>query len=262
MTNLIVVTGANRGIGFELVRLLVNAPPHSGRVRIVATCRTAADGDKALEALGRPPNVQFKLLDIADEQSRAAFAAAVRGTRIDVLVNNAAMLSEEALCEEVARRTLATNVNGTFELTKLLLDSCERVVMVSSEMGQLKEARFSAAIKKKINAATTTAQVLALGDAFVADVAANAVAKAGWRENAYAVSKAILNRLTRVLAAENPSVFFTATSPNWCRTDMGGREAPFSATHGAESVLHSVSTPADELGESGLFWQDGKRLEF
>jgi NAD(P)-dependent dehydrogenase (short-subunit alcohol dehydrogenase family) len=232
--------------------------------QIVATCRNAADGDKALEALGRPANVEFKLLDIANDESRAAFAAAMRGTRIDVLVNNAAILCDEALCEEVARRTLATNVNGTFELTTLLLDSCscERVVMVSSEMGQLKEARFSAAIKKKINAATTTAQVLALGDAFVADVAANTVATAGWRENAYAVSKAILNRLTRVLATENPSVLFTATSPNWCRTDMGGSEAPFSATHGAESILHSVVTPADELGESGLFWQDGERLEF
>ncbi len=253
MTSLFVVTGANRGIGLEVVRQLLAA-----NRSIVATCRSASDGERALDALGRPPNVVFRPLDVTDATAVEAFAATLSGAEIEALVNNSAVKIDPDSVDS-AKLTMAVNVAGLVNVTRavLALANVKRVVNVSSEMGKLD--RCSAARKKKITSADTVDAVLKLSDEFVADLQAGRVIQ---RESAYSVSKALVNRATRVFATEHPAVFWAATSPNWCRTDMGTDAAPFSAAHGGASIVHSVLTPTEELGDSGQFFQDGKPLEW
>lgn len=251
---LFVVTGANRGIGLEVVRQLLAGGSNR---KIVATCRAASDGEKALEALGRPANVTFRPLDVTDSAAIAAFASTLAGLEIEALINNSAVKIDPDTAES-ATTTMAINVAGLVNVTRAVLAQAaavKRVVNVSSEMGKLD--RCSAARKKKIVAADTVDAVVQLSNEFVADLDTGRVIQ---RESAYSVSKALVNRITRVLAVQFPDVFFAATSPNWCRTDMGGGAAPFSAEHGGASIVHSAVTPRTELGESGQFWQDGKVL--
>jgi NAD(P)-dependent dehydrogenase (short-subunit alcohol dehydrogenase family) len=75
---------------------------------------------------------------------------------------------------------------------------------------------------------------------------------------AYSVSKAALNAITRVLAAElrEEGILVNAVSPGWVATDMGGPGAPRSLEQGAESVLWAVRIP-DE-GPTGGFFSDGE----
>jgi NAD(P)-dependent dehydrogenase (short-subunit alcohol dehydrogenase family) len=79
----------------------------------------------------------------------------------------------------------------------------------------------------------------------------------GWGTDAYGVSKAAVNALTRILASELAArnIRVNATDPGWVRTDMGGRGAPRSVEQGARSVLHGVTA-----SETGTVSRDGQRI--
>jgi NAD(P)-dependent dehydrogenase (short-subunit alcohol dehydrogenase family) len=78
-----------------------------------------------------------------------------------------------------------------------------------------------------------------------------------WGTDAYGVSKAALDALSRVLARELAprQIRVNSTCPGWVRTDMGGRNAPRSVEQGAASVLFGVTTT-----ETGGVFRDGKRI--
>jgi len=79
----------------------------------------------------------------------------------------------------------------------------------------------------------------------------------GWGADAYGVSKAALNALTRVLANELAArqIRVNATCLGWVRTDMGGRGAPRSVEAGAASVLFGVTATT-----TGGVFRDGRRI--
>jgi NAD(P)-dependent dehydrogenase (short-subunit alcohol dehydrogenase family) len=220
----VVVTGANRGIGREVCRQLADLG-----YEVVLGARDPDKGARAAAELG----VDSCQLDVADEASVAAAAAWVedRLGRCDVLVNNAAILYDTwahaitAELEEV-RAALETNLVGAWRATLAFLpllrrSSHPRIVNVSSESGSL----------TGMSGGTP----------------------------AYSVSKAALNALTRVLAAElrNERILVNAVCPGWTATDMGGH-AGRPVEDGAGSVLWAVTLPDD--GPSGGFFRDGRPL--
>ena len=79
----------------------------------------------------------------------------------------------------------------------------------------------------------------------------------GWGTDAYGVSKAAINALTRILAGELASrhIRVNATDPGWVRTDMGGRGAPRSVEQGAASVLFGVTAT-----DTGGVFRDGVQI--
>ncbi|MDH3735345.1 MAG: SDR family NAD(P)-dependent oxidoreductase [Gemmatimonadota bacterium] len=134
---LIVVTGANSGVGFSLSRMLLDAGAH-----VIMVCRSRERGEKALEALGgspRPGRDELEIADISDPGSVRDLATRLqRFDGIAALVNNAGVwrnsLERTAGGFEV---TMATNHLGHFLLTRLLMDQLasggNRIVNVSSE---------------------------------------------------------------------------------------------------------------------------------
>ena len=93
----------------------------------------------------------------------------------------------------------------------------------------------------------------------VSSEAGSLASMSGWVPP-YSVSKAALNAVTRVLAAdlEGTGILVNSACPGWVRTEMGGASAPRSVEEGAASVLWAALLPDD--GPTGGFFRDGRPL--
>jgi NAD(P)-dependent dehydrogenase (short-subunit alcohol dehydrogenase family) len=244
-----VVTGANRGIGFEIARQLVL----SG-LDVVAASRDATQGRDAASRIG----ARWLPLDVSDPSSIESFAREL-DDKIDVLVNNAG-IALQGFDANVARRTVDVNFFGALNLTERLvprLRSGARIVMVSSGMGEL--TCVSDALRRRFsNPALTRQELGSLIESFVRDVVAGSYRQNGWPGSAYRVSKVGLNALTRVVARElegDPRrILVNAACPGWVRTDMGGPSASRSPEKGAETPVWLALLP--DGGKSGGFFRD------
>jgi NAD(P)-dependent dehydrogenase (short-subunit alcohol dehydrogenase family) len=220
----VVVTGANRGLGLEVVRQCAARGD-----TVVLGSRDVDAGRRAAVGLGA--GVRPVALDVTDVDGLAAAADEVDRAfgRVDVLVNNAAIhydTWQNAVDVDlgVVREAWETNVLGAWQTTLAFLpllrrSAHPRVVMVSSESGSL--------------------------------------ASMSGGTPAYAVSKAALNALTRTLAGDlrRDGVLVNAVCPGWTATDMGGRGGR-PVGEGAASILWAADLPDD--GPTGTFTRDGR----
>jgi NAD(P)-dependent dehydrogenase (short-subunit alcohol dehydrogenase family) len=222
-----VVTGANRGIGREVVRVLAD-----GGYRVVLGSRDARRGEAAAAELGGTgAGIVPCGLDVADDESVRTAARWVEDTlgRCDALVNNAAIdydTDARATTADLDRvhRAMETNLFGAWRTALAFLPLLRRsphprLVNVSSGSGSL----------SGMGAGTP----------------------------AYSVSKAALNALTRILAAELRAdrVLVNAVCPGWVATDMGGAGGR-PVADGAASVVWAVLL--DDDGPTGGFFRDGR----
>jgi NAD(P)-dependent dehydrogenase (short-subunit alcohol dehydrogenase family) len=228
MTRVVLVTGANRGVGQELARQLALR----GDV-VVLTARDLGKAERTAAALPGHERVLARRLDVTDPASIQRVAADLdrRYSRLDVLVNNAAIhydTWQQASTADlrVVREALEVNLLGAWQTSLAFLPLLRRsghgrIVNVSSEAGSL------------------------------------AIMDGG--TPAYNVSKAALNALTRMLAGElrRDRVLVNAVCPGWVATDMGGPGGR-PVAEGAASVLWAVDLPDD--GPTGGFYRDGHPL--
>ena len=195
---LAVVTGANQGLGLETSRQLAKLG-----YAVVLTSRDRSRGERAARGLGG--KVESHELDVTRKDSIASLASSLADKRfqIDALVNNAGG-SFDGFNTDVARRTIDTNVYGALDVTdalRPLFADTARIVMVSSGMGELSclgpklRQRFS-------DPGLGREELRELTDSFVQAVERGDFQRQGWPANAYRVSKAALNALTRILARE------------------------------------------------------------
>ena len=225
------VTGANRGLGFEITRQLARRG-----LKVLLASRTLTKGRAAAKLLAvEGLEVEPVRLDVTDPDQIKALARdlRVRLGGLDVLVNNAGVLldprsgrfldSRQATYE----RTFATNVLGPLMLCQAMLPlmierGYGRVVNLSSVLGQLDEM--------------------------------------GSGTPAYRISKTALNALTRIVAADTrgTGVLVNSVCSGWVRTEMGGVEAPRTVAQGADTAIWLATLPGD--GPSGGFFRDRKQI--
>jgi NAD(P)-dependent dehydrogenase (short-subunit alcohol dehydrogenase family) len=219
-----VVTGANRGLGQEIVRQLAGR-----KVQVVLTARNATLGRAAadlLSAQGAP--IVFHPLDVLDRRSirRLAMFLTARYGRLDVLINNAgAHARDDGAGHEVSAGTLV----------EAFAINCVAAVEVSQELLPLLRKSHSGRI---INISTLLAQPAHMdqlpGKLF-----------------AYRVAKSALNAATAALAVEliADGVSVNAIHPGWLKTAMGGPDAPQSVEEGAEAAVHlALDVPSSVSG--------------
>jgi carbonyl reductase 1 len=224
---------------------------------VLIAARDRQKGDAAAKRLRVDTGGRLRCveLDVTSDTSVASAAQKLRdgAIRIDALVNNAGVYGVARGAQGI-ERTLETNFFGplrtTLALLPLLADGAT-ITNVTSGLGDLDN--LDAAHRKLLaDPALTRDGLVELVRGFIRD------GGRGWGSDAYGVSKAALNALTRIFASElaGRGIKVNATCPGWVRTDMGGRNAPRSVEQGAASVLFGVTAT-----ETGGVFRDGRRIE-
>ena len=206
---IVLVTGANKGIGFEICRQLAQKG-----FKVILTARNEQKCQEAAEKLKKEGlNVVFLQLDVTDEESIKLAAKYIEGEfgRLDVLINNAGIYIDRnyrGLDADICKikETLETNTYGPLRVSKAFIPIMQknnygRIINISSRQGVLR-------------------------------------GMAG-RAPGYRISKAALNAVTRILASEleGTNILVNSVIPGHVRTDMGGPDAELSVEEGADTPV-------------------------
>jgi NAD(P)-dependent dehydrogenase (short-subunit alcohol dehydrogenase family) len=247
------VTGSNRGLGFETARQLI-----AKGYRVIVTAREMGPAVAAARVLGE--GARPLELDVTDPASieRAELSLEPDFT-LDVLVNNAGT-ALDGFDGEVVKATIDTNYRGAVRVTETFvkrLAPSANIVMVSSGLGELSAA--SPELRQRLLSPELTRQELdERVDDFIARARAGAGDLGGWPRNAYRVSKIALNALTRLLAPSLPARRVNAVCPGWVRTRMGGATASRSVEQGAQGIVWAATL--GDGGPSGGFFRDSRAI--
>ena len=250
------VTGANRGIGLEVVRQLA-----ANDFRVLLGSRDMGRGEASVGSLGvGSRHVTAIRLDVNDDGDHLAMVDwfVSRDLQLDLLINNAGV-ALDGFNAQVVSETLAANFLGPRRLTEALVPRIRdrgAISFVSSGMGEL--SSYRADIRARFERAGRP-ELDALLEEFNRSVQAGTTGSDGWPSSAYRVSKAAVNTYVRILARDLAprSIGVNAVCPGWVRTRMGGSSAPRSLAEGAASVL---ATALDPARPTGGFFRSGRPI--
>jgi NAD(P)-dependent dehydrogenase (short-subunit alcohol dehydrogenase family) len=220
----ILITGANKGLGYEAARRLL-AQGHD----VWAAARDPQRGRAAAEELGAHPLI-LDVTDDASVQAAARTVAEATGGALDVLINNAGISGGRIPAAEVTATQVQAvydvNVLGPVRVLNAFLPLLERssspvVVNVSSGLGSL----------------TYSADPDAAYSSLIVP--------------AYSSSKAALNMLTTQYAKAFPAIRINAVDPGYTATDLNGNAGTQTVTEGTDAIVQMAGIGPD--GPTGTF---------
>lgn len=241
MQKVAVVTGANRGLGYETSRQLAKQD-----IQVILTSRDRAKGEAAVEKLQTEGlNIIYHHLDVVNPESINSLTQFIRNQfgHLEILVNNAAIginaleianpqTSTFDLKIDTLQKTLETNLYGPLLLCQALIplmkeNNYGRVVNVSSRAGQLSGMNELRGIFPE-----------------------------------YRISKTALNTLTRMLAYElkETNILVNSVCPGWTKTELGGSKAPRTVEQGTETIVWLATLPDD--GPRSGFFRDRQLIDW
>ncbi|MDD5586466.1 MAG: SDR family oxidoreductase [Alphaproteobacteria bacterium] len=235
----VLITGSNRGIGLEFTRQYAE-----DGWQVIATCRAPEKAEALRQLAKKHPSVRIEKLDVAGRKSLAALSGKLQDVPLDLLINNAGILSGTELQPDAVQsdksqlfgtidpaawaKAMHTNAIAPVMVTQTFLPNLRRaangkVIMISSEMGSI-EHTYPGHI-------------------------------------AYCTSKAALNMGMRnaALTLRNEKIVVVSLHPGWVKTDMGGRSAPLTPEESVKGMRKVIAGLT--LKQSGQFFQyDGEKL--
>ena len=209
MTAITFITGANKGLGYETARRLIEL----GQTVIIGA-RDAGRGQAAADRLG----ARFVPIDVTDDGSvkRAAADIEAHEGRIDTLINNAGIIGAHVAASELtgddARLVFETNVISVVRVTTAFLPLLKRsaspaVINVSSGMGSFALTHDPSRVE------STIASPL------------------------YTASKSAVTMMTAQYAKAIPEVRYNAADPGYTATDLNGHNGHQTVTEGTDAIV-------------------------
>lgn len=224
-----VVTGANRGIGLELVRQLLARGDH------VDACARDPDAPELL-ALPRTRLRRFAV-DVTDPASVAAFAESLGDDAVDTLFNVAGVYGgNQQSLGGLARDLALPEVEKTYDV-----NAAGALRMVLALLPRVQQG----GVKKLVH--------ITSGMASIAENASGGF-------YAYRMSKAALNMMSRSLAADLRAhgIVSVVIDPGWVQTDMGGANAPTPVADSVAGILREVERASILDSGDFLSWRGGR----
>ncbi|XP_076948241.1 (+)-neomenthol dehydrogenase-like [Bidens hawaiensis] len=274
-----VVTGANRGIGFEITRQLAIQG-----ITVILTSREVAVGEESAKVLQEGGlDVGFHQLDIIDDKSIESFCSWVKEKYggIDILINNAGVShnigSENSV--EAAETVIKINYYGTKKMIKaaipLMRPSAQgaRIVTVSSRLGRLNGKRNRISnddLRQKLEDIDNLSEELidSTTAKFLDQVKDGTWSTGGWSQTNtdYALSKLAINAFTRVMAKqlssrpEGEKIFINCYCPGMVKTAMTGWAGQVTPEEGADTAIWLSLLPDQAI--SGKFFAERREIHF
>lgn len=283
-SRVIIITGGNRGIGFALLERLIKHSDHPTLVftaRAESACREAAE-----KLLAKEPNYKDSLhyhsLEITDDSSVNKFVEWLKSTigKIDVLVNNAGVMEKDdekafsifgapgadkyypAL--EWVDQAITTNYDATRKLTEKLLPLITadgKVINVASSLGFWStQGEVLYEILKKPDFGEKDFDEIK--SKFINGVKNKQLE--GMTRSPYKVAKALLIAYTHHILPKQlkGDQQCYVLCPGWCKTDLGGSNAPMTADDGADTMEYLINLPYKfDKDLSGQFFKERKVVD-
>ena len=229
MSDTILITGANRGIGLELVKIFSD---HNWQV--LACCRHPEQAEELKKLEGSNRAISTFALDVTDNEAINRLAKGLHKQPIDILLNNAGIYGPENqafgnIGVDVWLEVMRTNVTAPLKMAEAFVDSVAAsrlkiIGMMGSMMGSLEDNTS--------------------GDHYI-----------------YRTSKAAVHMVTKSISIDlrDRGIISVVVHPGWVQTEMGGPQAPTSAAESAAGLYHVLTgLTAENNGQFLTF--EGKEL--
>jgi len=261
-----VVTGGNKGIGYEIIKKLAKAEG----VKAILAARSNERGIEACKTLKKDGyEVEFHRMDLNDKKSIADFSSWIKEKHggLDILVNNAAIAykgSDPTPFQQQAEPTMKTNFYGTLDVCDALIPLMRKggnIVNVASRSGTSALSNMSSKMQAEITDSKLTREGLCgLVDKFIADVKGKKHSQAGWSNSCYGTSKLAVIVLSRILAEQlrEKDISVTSMCPGWCKTDMSSHSGPRTAEQGADTAAWLAVQTGEERPLGGFYGERKK----
>jgi len=274
-SKVVLVTGANKGLGYHVVKLLSEQHPDW---TIILACRDRKKGEAAINSLrsssnSNSNNNNIYLLEL-DVTSSASITSAVeevkkKWTKIDYFIQNAGISGIDlGYNYEASVTVMATNfyaIQNLLEAFTSILQPESWTIIVSSEVGSWSLAALPKQTAKILDdiPSLTKDKLQELSKDYLNSW--NKAAKYQWSDpeatyGCYGMSKVFLNSYVRLLVHQQPQKKIVLVCPGYCATDLNHNSGTRAPTVGAKSIIY----PLDHLDEiePGQFYQDGTKHSF